>query len=265
MKKLILPVLLLTLFCAATVAQQQQTNEQTARIIDSFGEIQISDLKARLDNFAIELQNTPPSKGFIVVYAAKNKFPGWPLRRANLSLDYLVSTRGLDAARLSVFNGGLRDETTFELWAVNAGAELPVKPFDISLLMVGEKTPLLFDRFPIVERGEPNEFESDGSAMFRLDSVGLYEPFIEMLRHDPTLRGSVITYAAPRSKRGADRKLAARVKTAITKAFAIDVSRISSLGGGKREVKMLELWLVPPGAELPKPTPTVHPKRRKRR
>ncbi|MBC7930918.1 MAG: hypothetical protein H7Z38_10195 [Rubrivivax sp.] len=261
MKKLILPILLLALFCTAAVPQQQQTNEQTARLVDFFGEIQISDLKARLDNFAIELQNTPDSKGFIVVYAAKQKFPGWPLRRANYSLSYLINSRGLDAARVSVFSGELRDATTFELWVVNAGAELPVKPFDTSLLMVGEKTPLPFDRFTVMERGDPTEYEEYEPYP---DAEGLYEYFADALRHDPGLRGCIIAYTSRRGSRVADRRIASRAKMAIAKAHAIDVSRLVALGGGRREYKMVELWLVPPGAELPKPTPTIRPKKRKR-
>ncbi len=264
MKRLILPTLLMTLFCSAAVSQQQQSNEQPARIIDSFGEIQISDLKARLDYFATELQNTPTSKGYIVTYAAKHKFPGWPIRRANFSLDYLISARGMDAARLSVINGGLRDETTFELWFVNAGAELPVKPFDVSLLMTGEKTPLPFDRFIVIERNEHIKAEYDDYAPYP-DAEGLYDYFADVLRRDPGLRGCIIAYTSRRGSRIADRRIAARAKMAIAKAHAIDVSRLVAFGGGRREYKMVELWLVPPGAELPKPTPTVRPKRRKRR
>jgi hypothetical protein len=263
MNKVFTAALVLAFLCPPAFPRQQ-TAAGGARLLDSFGELRISDLLARLDNFAVELQNEPGSKGFIVAYGAKHKFPGWPLRRANLSLNYLVNSRGLDAARLSVFNGGLREDTTFELWAVDAGAELPVKPFDVSLLMAGEKTPLPFDRFAIIERGDQIEAEYYEPDPYP-DSAALYAYFADVLRHDPGLRGCVIAYTSRRGSRAADRRIAARVKMAIAKAHAVDVSRIAAFGGGRRDYKTIELWLVPPGAELPKPTPTVRPSRRKKR
>jgi len=92
---------LLLLLSAAPARARQQTAPPAARLIDSFGEIQLSDLKARLDNFVVELRNDPSARGVVVAYGAKNKFPGWPLRRARISLTYMVSTRGLDASRVS--------------------------------------------------------------------------------------------------------------------------------------------------------------------
>jgi len=50
MKKLLLSILLLSLFNAAAPPRQR-----AARLIDSFGNIQRSDLMARLDIFTIEL------------------------------------------------------------------------------------------------------------------------------------------------------------------------------------------------------------------
>jgi hypothetical protein len=264
MKSLLKIFPLLALLCAPALAQQQQPSDQKARLVDSFGNIQLSDLKARLDNFAIELQNAPDSKGYIVTYPAANKFPGASFRRAYSSLEYMTMTRGLDAARISVVNGGFRDEATYELWVVHIGAELPVKPFDISLMMAGQKTPLLFDSFPVIERGDPEDSAYVDSEGFYPDAVGLYDSFVDVLQHDPGLRGCIIAYAMPR-RRGTDREIASRVKLAIAKTHAVDLSRIIGVGGGKRKQKRVELWLVPPGAELPKPTPTVRAVRRKRR
>ena len=261
MKQILTTILLLSLIYPAVYSQQQQPAAAGARLVDSFGEIPLSDLKARLDNFAIALQNDPSSKGFIVTYAAKHKFPGWPLRRAHNSLNYLVETRGLDAARISLINGGLRDDTAFELWFVPAGVELPVKPYDISLLMSGEKTALPFDRFAVVEHGET--YNSEEGRLYP-DDAYLYDYLADVMRHDPGLRRCIIAYTSRRGSRIADRRIAARAKMAIAKAHAIDISRLVAIGGGRSEYKTIELWLVPPGAELPKPTPDERPKRRKR-
>jgi hypothetical protein len=245
--------------CSPAAARQG-----AARKIDEFGAIQFSDLMARLDYFAIELQNAPGAAGVVVAYPAKHDFPGWPVRRAEVAVDYLVNTRGLDAARISFSNGGLRGETAFELWLVPPGAEFTVKPFDAALLMSGEKTALPFDRFAVVERGDDivSEYGGEGYPT----APGPYKYFAEVLRADPALRGCVIGYTSRRGgSAAAARRIASRAKMTIAKSHAVDVRRVVALGGGRRDYKTIELWLVPPGAELPKPTPAAPPSRRRRR
>ena len=116
MRRLLITTLLLAL--SAAVAQAQQTAAGGARLIDKFGEIQWSDLIARLDNFSIELQNEPAGRGLVVAYGARHKFPGWPMRRADSAVQYLKMTRGLEAARLSKINGGLPSSMRSIHWAV---------------------------------------------------------------------------------------------------------------------------------------------------
>jgi hypothetical protein len=142
MKKVLTAFLLLTL-AAATAYARQQSAPGGARLLDNFGEIQWSDLIARLDNFAIELSNDPSARGLVVAYGVRYKFPGWPIRRARTSVEYLTATRGLDAARLSAVYGGLRDATQFELWVVPPGARLP-KPTPRAT-----KAPLTFRRVSV--------------------------------------------------------------------------------------------------------------------
>jgi hypothetical protein len=261
MKKLLTLILLLCLSAVQSHARQQPGG---ARLFDSFGEIQWSDLIARLDAFAIDLQNAPGSTGFVVAYAEPQKFPGWPLRHAGAALSYLKETRGIDASRVHAFNGGLRDETVFELWLVPAGTEPHFKPFDVSLLMSGRREAMPFDRFVAIERGDPSVAEYYYAAPY-VDDARLYEYFAEVLRRDPALRGCVIGYASRRGRPAAARRIASRAKLAMAKSHAVDLGRVVALGGGRREYKMIELWLVPPGAELPRPTPDARPKPRKRR
>jgi hypothetical protein len=39
--------------------------------------------------------------------------------------DYLITQRGIDASRLTVANGGFREEDSVELWIVPSGAAAP--------------------------------------------------------------------------------------------------------------------------------------------
>lgn len=93
-----------------------------AHPVEHFGNIRFNDEKARLDNLAILVQNDPRSTLYLIAYGTcKNE----GLRRANRARDYLVNSRGIDAARVTVVDGGCRSEFLMELWLVPEGATPP--------------------------------------------------------------------------------------------------------------------------------------------
>lgn len=92
---------------------------------DEFPSISFDDDKARLDNLAIELQNNPGARGYIFVYGGRASRAGSADALGNRARAYLVTTRGVDASRLVVVNGGYRERNTFELWLVPQGAQAP--------------------------------------------------------------------------------------------------------------------------------------------
>ncbi|MDT7542250.1 MAG: hypothetical protein QOE33_2154, partial [Acidobacteriota bacterium] len=92
---------------------------------DTYGNIPRNDVKARLDNFANELQAQPGSQGYIIGYGGRKGVTGEAQRRADFAKDYLVNTRGIDAGRLVTIDGGFKEEATTELWIVPAGATPP--------------------------------------------------------------------------------------------------------------------------------------------
>ena len=92
---------------------------------DEFPSIAHDDDKARFDNFAIELQNSPGATGYVIAYAGRNSRAGEADRMTRRALTYLTTTRGISRDRLVVVNGGSRDSNTFELWVVPQGAEAP--------------------------------------------------------------------------------------------------------------------------------------------
>jgi hypothetical protein len=93
-----------------------------ARKFDEYGNIRFNDEKARLDNFAIQLQNEPTAQGYIIGYGACD---AEGLTRANRAKDYLVNTRGIDAGRLVTTDAGCLPNLQVQLWIVPQGATPP--------------------------------------------------------------------------------------------------------------------------------------------
>jgi hypothetical protein len=96
-----------------------------ARKVDEYGNIRFNDEKARLDNFAIELQNDPTAQGYIIAYGGRVGRRGEAQARADRARNYLVNTRGIDPSRIVTVDGGFREDLTVELWIVPSGAEQP--------------------------------------------------------------------------------------------------------------------------------------------
>jgi hypothetical protein len=95
------------------------------RKFDEYGNIAFNDEKARLDNFAIELQNEPGSQGYIIAYGGRRARANEAQARADRAKDYLVNTRGIDSGRLVTVDGGYKEDLTVELWIVPSGATPP--------------------------------------------------------------------------------------------------------------------------------------------
>lgn len=99
------------------------------RRFDEFESSAFDDDKARLDAFAIELQNNPDSQGYIIMYQGTDKASARTRKVEVLSkrtLDYLVKSRGIDPRRIQIVNWGTRQKTTYDLWIIPPGAMPPV-------------------------------------------------------------------------------------------------------------------------------------------
>lgn len=96
---------------------------------DEFESQAFDDDKARLDTFAIQLQNNPDAQGYIILYQGTDRNS---VRNRNVeklskkTMEYLANTRGIDADRIVITNWGSRPRTTYELWLIPPGAQQPV-------------------------------------------------------------------------------------------------------------------------------------------
>jgi hypothetical protein len=93
-----------------------------ARKFDEYPDIKSNDEKARLDAYAVELQNNPSTSAYVVVYGS---CIGQARGRAARIKDYVVNTRGLDSARLVILDNTCKHDFSVQLWIVPGGADPP--------------------------------------------------------------------------------------------------------------------------------------------
>jgi hypothetical protein len=96
-----------------------------AQEFDECNSCTYDDQKARLDNLAVELQNDPATRAYIIAYGGRTSPLAQVERLMTRARDYLVAQRGIDASRIVVINGGLRETNSVELWIVPSGAAPP--------------------------------------------------------------------------------------------------------------------------------------------
>ena len=106
--------------CTTSLPQQS-----TPSRVDEYGNIRFNDEKARLDNYAIALQNDPGAQGYIICYGGRRGRTGEAQARCDRAKNYLVNERQIDASRVVTLDGGFREELTVELWVVPTGATPP--------------------------------------------------------------------------------------------------------------------------------------------
>jgi hypothetical protein len=124
------------IICCALAFNQTALAVDEPREIDEYGDVCCEDEMARLDGFAVELQNNPEAQGYIIFYGGRsystcyNHRPRIPRRgeaeaRAARIKPYLVIHRGLNPERIIVVFGGFRESWTAELWLVPRGSQAP--------------------------------------------------------------------------------------------------------------------------------------------
>jgi len=100
--------------------------EQISKKFDEYYDIARNDEKARLDNYAIELQSEPGRQGYIIVSPARKAKSRDAQQRAERISDYLINSRGIDPSRFTAKIGTARDSWLTELWVVPQGSAPPV-------------------------------------------------------------------------------------------------------------------------------------------
>ena len=107
---------------------------------------------------------------------------------------------------------------------------------------------------PQIPRPTNRRFAEFPSVAFHEDKAN-FDNFAVALQEDPTATGYIIVYNGRRSRPARLNTLVNRSRDYVVNTRNIDRSRVIVMGGGTREVDTIELWIVPQGAQPPRPTP----------
>lgn len=215
---------------------------------DQFGVVGHCDLTARLDNFAIQLQNEPATVGHIVAYAPEGEGLGTGKHFLKLMKDYLVEARGLPKRRVNTIYAGRNPvlyEPRIELWITPPGASaLEPTRFETNIDTFKGKfiTEVAHDFVDVL--WEVDEEMGPGIAL-TIDSA-----IADMMRQQKKAIVYIVTYNGEDAVPGSSRRMAARRLEAF-KEHKIDVSRVKTIFGGVRKKTEIELWITAPGDPPP--------------
>ena len=110
---------------ASTMVRRPEIILHPSKQFDVCCSCSFDDQKARLDNLGVELQNDPTATTYIIAYGGRTSRIGQADLLGARARDYLATNRGIDQSRITVMNGGFREEDCVELWIIPSGATPP--------------------------------------------------------------------------------------------------------------------------------------------
>jgi hypothetical protein len=155
MRKTLLVSVLLAVISTVCFAQEIPTAEEPekseksfqAQKFDAFGPLTQCDFSGRLDNFLVALRNDPEATGYIILYQGREVLPAEydsPVNAARVRNYFRF--RRFDVSRITLVNGGFREEVATELWLVPKDAEPPTPTDTVEKPEIPTGKTFLYDR-----------------------------------------------------------------------------------------------------------------------
>lgn len=274
-------------------SSETESQNLVSRKIDEFGPLTDCDLGARMDAFAMELQNDSKTKGYIIFYQGEDILPSEiekPNRSKYLYVDYLTENRGIAPERIVLINS-YRTLTATELWIVPENSE-PPKPTDaISKPKISLDKTLLYERNSIdfeyltddyadllmplkkaeyeenqrafresldesVPEQTTEEEKLSDEQLQDLKFNWTSDRFGAFLEKHKKMQGVIMFYAD--DQEFDVNKVTNRIeegKQRIAKAAEISPERIQVVFGGYKSYIQIEFWAVPEKGKFPTPEP----------
>jgi hypothetical protein len=105
---------------------------------------------------------------------------------------------------------------------------------------------------------ECKPFDQFQSVAFDDDKARFDNLAIE-LQSAPDSQAYIMVYGGRTSRAGQADMLGKRAMDYLVNQRGVDARRITIINGGYRDTDFIEIWICPPGARTPQPTPTVQP------
>ncbi len=253
MKKFISKILL---FLILIISISAQSGEQKITMVDEFGKVSLEDLAARLDSLRSELEKNPTNKAVIKIYGGQEDFFAFPYIRGSVIKAYLKNNRKLSAENFSIqFCNVNQEPIKTQFFIVDASEKIglcdenPAIPKETVLfetLYFYWKTSSFLSEKPFEETSidvvSPSEQEYSQFAQNAL---------LNLMGKSPESKIYLIGYFSKRDKKRKDKWAVEKelIKSGINKSKIIKID-----GGYQGSTKVIEIWFVPKGGKIPKPT-----------
>ena len=278
MKKHALQVILVLILTSVIFAQ---SDDEKIVLFDEYGTISRHDLMSRITDLLLAIHKEKGKKALIRIYGGNVNYFAEPYEHASLLLGR-INTLNVPKEKIFIeYCNVHKEEFRVQYYLVQNGAVLPKCEENLKIpkktvffesffnytgefnLKPREKTS--FDLGP----GDPEYSKtahdvlnkllagSPGSKIYLIAYLGT-NPHVVDVRND---RNETVS----RETRKLDKKSLARKMLRTTKKElvknGIDPARIETVAGGYKdgEAKILEVWFVPEGSEIPKPEPDYFP------
>lgn len=258
-------------------------NANISRKTDEFGYASECDLRGRMDNFLVELQNEPESKGYIIFYQGKDALPAHYNTQGRKIYLTLVKLRKFDESRIVLINS-FREERVTEFWIVPPGGEIPQPTNTIEAPKIPENETYLYDSrylqfyYELYSRKfllqtvmdkfsqEDKEFfdeqeKAAGETSSEEEMPGWLSPsFIEQIINKKNSKGIILFYVNDETYDV--NKVRNQIEKAVSytaKEEKIDRNRLKIIYGGYRSDEAIEMWVVPKNGKMPERQPDKRP------
>ncbi|MDQ3684814.1 MAG: hypothetical protein M3430_04340 [Acidobacteriota bacterium] len=240
-----LTVCLILFFQLGSNALAQQVSTKVAYKLDEYGLLQSNcDYGARLDNFAIYLENNPTLKGYVITYGPEGNGSGTGNYLLRVTKDYLVQVRGIDEGRIKIIYGGrykTQSESATEVWLVPHGA-VPPKSVKYGNDVISFRGKFIeYEAWDGFYDGDPNGI-SPGRVR--------HAAFADMLKQQKKTRAYIVAYNGNDATPGAWRRVAQRDSQNL-QDYGVETSRIKIIYGGYAGETKVQFWILPKIAPPP--------------
>lgn len=271
-------------FCSNVFGLAKTKADADEYVVDEFGIINFESLQARLDNFFVQIDNSPIATAYVTFSRGAQQTPGFPLRYAARIKTYLTQHRGVEPRRVKIFEYQIGVESEFRIRLYVLPNDLDASQIFTHKTLLNTAQTLFFDNYYYSSPSEIGSSIAIGGyevqeAQASLDAVA------ELLKKKPKLKVYLIGYSqycvgcitksyfdnkgraqigsvVQRDSMNAAARILRQEKRYLTNKHGIQSSRVATINGGFKESRGVEVYLVPEKDVIPKLKPIVCPSKR---